>query len=52
MKKRNKKHIESFKNWLIARDSASRINNVKSNSTFFENSFSKYTDKEIRINNK
>ena len=38
MKKPKKKRIDSFKNWLLARDSASRINNVKANSTFFESS--------------
>lgn len=38
MKKRKKRRIDSFKNWLLARDSASRINNVKSNNTFFESS--------------
>ena len=35
-RKKKKKRIRSFKNWLLARDSASRINNVKANSTFFE----------------
>lgn len=36
MKKRKKRRIDSFKNWLLARDSASRINNVDGNSAFFE----------------
>jgi hypothetical protein len=38
MKKRKKKRIDSFKNWLLARDSASRINNADGNSAFFESS--------------
>jgi hypothetical protein len=38
MKKRKKKRIDSFKNWLLARDSASRINNADGNSSFFESS--------------
>lgn len=38
MKKRKKRRIDSFKNWLLARDSASRINNAEGNSTFFESS--------------
>lgn len=36
MKKRKKKHISTYKNWLLARDSACRINNVDGNSAFFE----------------
>lgn len=38
MKKRKRKRIDSFKNWLLARDSASRINNADGNSAFFESS--------------
>ena len=38
MKKVKRKRIDSFKNWLLARDSASRINNAEGNSTFFESS--------------
>jgi hypothetical protein len=38
MKKRKRKRIDSFKNWLLARDSASRINNSDGNSAFFESS--------------
>jgi hypothetical protein len=36
MKKKKKRRIDSFKNWLLARDSASRINNADGNSAFFE----------------
>ena len=38
MKKKKKRRIDSFKNWLLARDSASRINNADGNSAFFESS--------------
>jgi hypothetical protein len=38
MKKKKKRRIDSFKNWLLARDSASRINNSDGNSAFFESS--------------
>jgi hypothetical protein len=36
MKKKKKRRIDSFKNWLLARDSGSRINNAEGNSAFFE----------------
>lgn len=38
MKKKKKRRIDSFKNWLLARDSGSRINNADGNSAFFESS--------------
>jgi hypothetical protein len=38
MKKKKKRRIDSFKNWLLARDSGSRINNAEGNSAFFESS--------------
>lgn len=38
MKKKKKRRIDSFKNWLLARDSASRIIGSEGNSAFFESS--------------
>ena len=35
---KKKRRIDRFKNWLLARDSGSRINNSDGNSAFFESS--------------
>jgi hypothetical protein len=45
MKKKKKRRIDSFKNWLLARDSASRINNADGNSAFFESVNSREDDR-------
>ncbi len=51
MKKKKKRRIDSFKNWLLARDSASRINNADGNSAFFENTNDDRTNK-LRIDSR
>ena len=50
MKKRKKRRIDSFKNWLLVRDSGSRINNADGNSAFFESSnWGEYDKRRMEI---